>query len=149
MSNEIYVLNVYNTTTGEYEKVRVTKAVFNEYLNGEMQKNSRRFYRNEIQFSSLIGYHDDENGEEEWLAKLVDTENDPAEIVPEQMIIAQLYNFMTLLTPDEYELIYSLYFRKMSENSLALCKGVTQQAVCKKKNRILKKLENFFENQGC
>ena len=148
MSNEIYVLNVYNTTTGEYEKVRVTKAVFDEYMRStwNMKNNSRRFYKNEIQLSSLIGYHD---GEEEWLAKFADEENDPAEIVPEQMLISQLYNFMTLLTPDEYELIYSLYFRKMSENAFALRKGVTHQAVACKKKRILKKLEKFFENQPC
>ena len=148
MSNEIYVLNVYNTTTGEYEKVRVTKAVFDEYMRStwNMKNNSRRFYKNEIQFSGLIGYND---GEEEWLEKYSDEENNPEDIVIEKMLISQLYNFMTLLTPDEYELIYTLYFRKMSENAFALRNGVTQQAVCKKKNRILKKLENFFENQGC
>ena len=148
MSNEIYVLNVYNTTTGEYEKVRVTKAVFDEYMRSDwaIKNNTRRFYKNEIQLSSLIGYHD---GEEEWLAKFADEENDPAEIVPEQMLISQLYNFMMLLTPDEYELIYTLYFRKVSDYTYAHRTGVTHQAVCKKKNRILKKLENFFENQGC
>ena len=148
MSNEIYVLNVYNTTTGEYEKVRVTKAVFDEYMRStwNMKNNSRRFYKNEIQFSGLIGYND---GEEEWLEKYTDEENNPEDIVIEKMLISQLYNFMTLLTPDEYELIYTLYFRKVSENAFALRNGVTQQAVCKKKNRILKKLENFFENQGC
>lgn len=148
MSNEIYVLNVYNTTTGEYEKVRVTKAVFDEYMRStwNMKNNSRRFYKNEIQFSGLIGYND---GEEEWLEKYTDEENNPEDIVIEKVLISQLYNFMTLLTPDEYELIYTLYFRKMSENAFALRNGVTQQAVCKKKNRILKKLENFFENQGC
>ena len=148
MSNEIYVLNVYNTTTGEYEKVRVTKAVFDEYMRStwNMKNNSRRFYKNEIQFSGLIGYND---GEEEWLEKYSDEECNPEDIVIEKMLISQLYNFMTLLTPDEYELIYTLYFRKVSENSFALRNGVTQQAVCKKKNRILKKLENFFENQGC
>lgn len=148
MSNEIYVLNVYNTTTGEYEKVRVTKAVFDEYMRStwNMKNNSRRFYKNEIQFSGLIGYND---GEEEWLEKYTDEENNPEDIVIEKMLISQLYNFMTLLTPDEYEMIYSLYFRKMSENSFALRKGVTQQAVACKKKRILKKLENFFENQPC
>ncbi len=148
MSNEIYVLNVYNTTTGEYEKVRVTKAVFDEYMRStwNMKNNSRRFYKNEIQFSGLIGYND---GEEEWLEKYSDEENDPEDIVIEKMLISQLYNFMTLLTPDEYELIYALYFRKVSEKAFAMRNGVTQQAICKKKNRILKKLENFFENQGC
>ena len=148
MSNEIYVLNVYNTTTGEYEKVRVTKAVFDEYMRStwNMKNNSRRFYKNEIQFSGLIGYND---GEEEWLEKYSDEESNPEDIVIERMLISQLYNFMTLLTPDEYELIYTLYFRKVSENSFALRKGVTHQAVACKKKRILKKLENFFENQPC
>lgn len=148
MSNEIYVLNVYNTTTGEYEKVRVTKAVFDEYMRStwNMKNNSRRFYKNEIQFSGLIGYND---GEEEWLEKYSDEESNPEDIVIEKMLISQLYNFMTLLTPDEYELIYTLYFRKVSENAFALRKGVTQQAVACKKKRILKKLENFFENQPC
>ena len=148
MSNEIYVLNVYNTTTGEYEKVRVTKAVFDEYMRStwSMKNNSRRFYKNEIQFSGLIGYND---GEEEWLEKYSDEECNPEDIVIEKMLISQLYNFMTLLTPDEYELIYTLYFRKVSENAFALRKGVTQQAVACKKKRILKKLENFFENQPC
>lgn len=148
MSNEIYVLNVYNTTTGEYEKVRVTKAVFDEYMRStwNMKNNSRRFYKNEIQFSGLIGYND---GEEEWLEKYSDEESNPEDIVIEKMLISQLYNFMTLLTPDEYEMIYTLYFRKVNDYAYARRTGVTHQAVCKKKNRILKKLENFFENQGC
>ena len=32
MSDEIYVLTIYNTITGKYEKVCVTKAVYDEYL---------------------------------------------------------------------------------------------------------------------
>ena len=144
MSDEIYVLTIYNTITGKYEKVCVTKAVYDEYLHGEfnIKYANHRFYKNEIQFSSLIGYND---GKEEWLAKFVDNKNDPAEIIPEQMITTQLYNCMELLTPDEYELIYALYFCGLSEGAYARGKGVTQQAIFKKKTRILKKFKKFFE----
>lgn len=37
MSEKVYVLNVYNTMTGQYELIQVTKEVFQTYRQNEME----------------------------------------------------------------------------------------------------------------
>ena len=49
------------------------------------------------------------------------------------------------LTKEERDLIYALFFDEKTESEVAKSLGVSQQAIHKRKNRILKKLKNFFE----
>ena len=37
MSEKVYVLNVYNTMTGQYELIQVTKEVFSDLQANEME----------------------------------------------------------------------------------------------------------------
>ena len=59
MSNEDqkYYLTVFNTCTGVYETVEVTKEVYIGYKRSKwkIENNDRSFYKHEIQFSGLIG----------------------------------------------------------------------------------------------
>jgi transposase len=55
-----YILNIYNSCTGEYEDVPVSEAVYNEYKRSgwRMEKNDASYFDHEIQFSQLIGGDD-------------------------------------------------------------------------------------------
>ncbi len=53
---------------------------------------------------------------------------------------------MEMLTEQERLLIYSLFFKGISESQFAKNIGITKQAVNKQKYRILKKLKKILEN---
>ncbi|MEG0751067.1 MAG: sigma-70 family RNA polymerase sigma factor [Oscillospiraceae bacterium] len=50
------------------------------------------------------------------------------------------------LTENEQQLIVSLFFEEKTERDYAAELGISQPAVHKQKNKILKKLKSFFEN---
>ena len=58
--NQKYYLTVFNTCTGVYETVEVTKEVYIGYKRSKwkIENNDRSFYKHEIQFSGLIGGDD-------------------------------------------------------------------------------------------
>ena len=57
MSEKVYVLNVYNTMTGQYELIQVTKEVFQTYRRTKwnIEDSTERFFKHETQMSALIG----------------------------------------------------------------------------------------------
>ena len=61
MSEKAYILNIYNTMTGEFELVQVTKEVFQTYRRTKwhIEDSTERFYKHETQMSSLIGGEND------------------------------------------------------------------------------------------
>ena len=61
MSEKVYVLNVYNTMTGQYELIQVTKEVFQAYRRTKwnIEDSTERFFKHETQMSSLIGGEND------------------------------------------------------------------------------------------
>ena len=61
MSEKVYVLNVYNTMTGQYELIQVTKEVFQTYRRTKwnIEDSTERFFKHETQMSSLIGGEND------------------------------------------------------------------------------------------
>lgn len=61
MSEKAYILNIYNTMTGEFELVQVTKEVFQTYRRTKwhIEDSMERFYKHETQMSSLIGGEND------------------------------------------------------------------------------------------
>ena len=72
-----------------------------------------------------------------------------SDYVPERVEIAimmkKLSDCLLMLTDDELELIKAIFFDGLSEREYALRKGVYNNAVHKKKVRILKKLKNLME----
>ena len=56
----------------------------------------------------------------------------------------ELRRCIALLDEDEQALINALFHKDMTEQQYAEMLGVTQQAVHKRKNRILKKIKNFW-----
>jgi len=148
MTEKVYLLNVYNTCTGQYERIQVTKEVFNTYRQTQWQieHNDKRFFKNEIQMSSLIGA---ENNGYERFDEFTNYDNTPEDALMEEWVEQYLHNLLALLPPDDYALIYALYFQKLSEGEYGHRLGISQQAVNKRKKRILRKLHCNFETEGC
>ena len=76
MSEKVYVLNVYNTMTGQYELIQVTKEVFQAYRRTKwnIEDSTERFFKHETQMSSLIG---GENDGYERFHEFIDYDNTP------------------------------------------------------------------------
>ena len=76
MSEKAYILNIYNTMTGEFELVQVTKEVFQTYRRTKwhIEDSTERFYKHETQMSSLIG---GENDGYERFHEFIDYDNTP------------------------------------------------------------------------
>ena len=134
MSEKVYVLNVYNTMTGQYELIQVTKEVFQTYRRTKwnIEDSTERFFKHETQMSSLIG---GENEGYERFHEFIDYENNR--------------NVLDLLPPKDYELVYELYFKNRTERECAQRLGMSQQAVHERKKRILKKIKNNLDEEGC
>lgn len=148
MSEKTYILNVYNTMTGECELVQVTKEVFDTYrrTGWNAKYHTRRSSSRETRMSALIG---GENGGYECFHEFIDYENTPENTVIEEMVRQALQNILNLLPPKDYELIYDLYFRNLTEQECAQKLGISQQAINKRKKRILEKMKMNLEAAGC
>lgn len=64
-------------------------------------------------------------------------------------IFQSLRNVLDLLPPKDYELVYELYFKNCTERECAQRLGMSQQAVHERKKRILKKIKNNLDEEGC
>ena len=67
------------------------------------------------------------------------------DVVIRKLAVDKLHTALMQLTKEERDFISVLFFDEKTESDVAKCLGVSQQAVHKRKNRILKKLKNFFE----
>ena len=67
------------------------------------------------------------------------------DVVFRKLMADKLHTALMQLTKEERDLIYALFFDEKTESEVAKALGISQQAVHKRKNRILKKLKNFFE----
>ena len=148
MSEKAYVLNVYNTMTGQYELIQVTKEVFQTYRRTKwnIEDSTERFFKHETQMSSLIG---GENEGYERFHEFIDYDNTPENQAIEEMVFQSLRNVLDLLPPKDYELVYELYFKNRTERECAQRLGMSQQAVHERKKRILKKIKNNLDEEGC
>ena len=163
MSEKVYVLNVYNTMTGQYELIQVTKEVFQTYRRTKwnIEDSTERFFKHETQMSSLIG---GENEGYERFHEFIDYDNTPENQAIEEMVFQSLHNVLELLPPKDgmiaqkteelvgpYELheIYELYCKNHTERECAQRLGMSQQAVHERKKRILKKIKNNLDEEGC
>lgn len=74
------------------------------------------------------------------------TMEDITDLVANEIMAEKLRNCLLLLTEDERELIYGVYYSSLTERDLAERYGISQVAVHKQKHRILIKLKKLLEN---
>ena len=82
----------------------------------------------------------DDNAEQ-----FADQQESVEDIVFRRFSIERLYAALELLTEKERSLINALFFDEMTEREVARVLGISQPAVHKQKNKILKKLKVFLE----
>ena len=135
MSEQSYMLNIYNPATKQAETVFVPKEVYEEYRRGGwiIENSDRRFRRHETPFTDLRGNYEnfDEflSDDDELLAGLLSQE---------------LQNAIIQLDENERNLLLALFVHSKSERDVAVAQGVSQNAIHKKKRQIIKKLQKFM-----
>ena len=142
-----YILhNVYNTLTGEYEDVEVSKELYVTYkrTGWGIENNDASFYDHEIQLSGLIG---GENDNYENFREFIDDVNIPENIFITKLGMLEVQKTVNDLPAKEKDLIVAIYYERLTESEYAAKICVTQQYVSKAKKKILKKLKLFLKKR--
>lgn len=145
--SKTYAIITFNPATGIEETVPVTKEVYDEFRRGiwRIKKNNHKYFSNTFPMSSLIG--DDDDSEDEF-HEYADSNFNPEEIISTEFVLFKLREGIKGLSPMERRIVYYLFFEECSEKEVAEIFSVSQQAIHKRKIKIIKKLKNFLEN-GC
>lgn len=77
--------------------------------------------------------------------QFADNSDSVEEIALRNLRYEQLHNAISMLKPDEQALIEALYFNFLTQDDYAKQIGLSQQAVSKKRTKILKKLKIIIE----
>ena len=138
-------VRVYDTISKKVVEVEVSDEVRTHYNRTQwnIDDNNESFYKHEIQFSALIGGH--ENAFENFKEFIADY--DVEKKTNSKMFIERLYEILELLSESELELITMLYFENKTERECAKILCTSQQNVQKNKKLILYKLNKLLKNE--
>ncbi len=134
---------VYDTISKKIVEVEVSDEVCTNFKRTKwtIENNNSSFYDHEIQFSALIGGH--ENAFENF--KEFKNSFDVEEETDRKIFIEQLYSCLRLLSKSEHDLIIMLFFENKTERECAEFYGVSQKNINKKKTNILCKLNKLLK----
>ena len=118
------------------EKVPVSEEVYRAFKRPAWTEHKRRMVRakHELSFEVFVEGGFDIPADD----PLVE------EIVTDRLQLDMLMSALSSLTADERNLIDALFFKGKSEREVASESGISQQAVHKKKRRILEKLKHLL-----
>jgi len=136
--------------------VEVSYEVYSAYAKGDRKM---RYFEKDIKTERMIIGQDGKvekiiPSREDSLDRLMDDNakqfaNDRESVedtVLQHISLEALHKAIALLNKDERELITALFFEGQTERNMAKNLGISQPAVQKRKNKILKKLKLFLEN---
>jgi len=105
MPQENYILSVYNTISGKVEEIEVSEADYNEYRRGGwcIDRSNRRFREKETPFTDLKGGLD---GAYENFDEFRSEQDDPAQLVVNELLLEDLRQALACLTDAERELLH-------------------------------------------
>lgn len=139
--------------SGQY--IEVTDAVYDAYMKGDRKI---RYFENDLKTERVLMDTDGHirqiiPSREDSLDRLMDDNaeqfTDHHESVEDMVLrkisAEKLYQALAELSEKERELIVALFFEEKTERELAAVLGISQPAVHKQKNKILKKLKTFLE----
>lgn len=141
-----YEVEVFNTVTGKYEMVEVTKEVYEVYrrTTWNIEDNDASFYAHQTPISQLYGVEDDmETWErfDEFVAECELAVRDEIEMLAGEQERRALHKALRTLRKRDAELIKAIYFEGESEKQYGKRIGNCQQTVHRKKRRILRQLK--------
>ena len=135
--------------------VEVTDEVYRAYMQGDRKM---RYFENDLKTERFVLGKEGQvvqiiPSREDSLDRLVDENaqqfaaaaESVEDVVIRKLVVDKLHTALIQLTKEERDFICALFFDEKTESEVAKGLGVSQQAVHKRKNRILKKLKNFFE----
>ena len=138
------------------QTIEVTDTVYEAYMKGDRKM---RYFENDLKAERILL---DEDGQikqiilsrEDSLDRLMDDNaeqfSDRHESVEDMVLrkisVERLHTALSTLSEKERELIETLFFEEKTERDVASAMGISQPAVHKQKNKILKKLKLFLEN---
>jgi len=136
-------VSVYDTISKKIVEVEVSDEVSTHYnrTKWNIDDNNESFFKHEIQFSALIGGH--ENAFENFREFMPDY--DVEEETDLKIYAERLHNCLKLLSESERELIIMLFFENKTERECAKFYGVNQKNINKKKAKVLCKLNKLLE----
>ena len=136
-------VRVYDTISRKVVEVEVNDEVCTNFKRTKwtIENNNRSFYDHEIQFSALIGGH--ENAFENFREFV--TDYDIEEEADRKMFVERLYDCLDLLSESERELIIMLYFENKTERECAKKLCTSRQNIHKNKKQILCKLYKLLK----
>lgn len=139
--------------SGQY--IEVTDAVYDAYMKGDRKI---RYFENDLKTERVLMDTDGHikqiiPSREDSLDRLMDDNaeqfTDHHESVEDMVLrkisAEKLYQALAELSEKEREMIVALFFEEKTERELAAVLGISQPAVHKQKNKILKKLKTFLE----
>ena len=139
--------------SGQY--IEVTDAVYDAYMKGDRKI---RYFENDLKTERVLMDTDGHirqiiPSREDSLDRLMDDNaeqfTDHHESVDDMVLrkisAEKLYQALAELSEKERELIAALFFEEKTERELAAVFGISQPAVHKQKNKILKKLKTFLD----
>lgn len=139
--------------SGQY--IEVTDVVYDAYMKGDRKI---RYFENDLKTERVLMDTDGHikqiiPSREDSLDRLMDDNaeqfTDHHESVEDMVLrkisAEKLYQALTELSEKERELIVALFFEEKTERELAIVLGISQPAVHKQKNKILKKLKTFLK----
>lgn len=139
--------------SGQY--IEVTDAVYDAYMKGDRKI---RYFENDLKTERALMDTDGHikqiiPSREDSLDRLMDDNaeqfTDHHESVEDMVLrkisAEKLYQALAELSEKEREMIVALFFEEKTERELAAVLGISQPAVHKQKNKILKKLKTFLE----
>ena len=140
---EKYTVEVFNTLTNRYEEVEVNEETYLFYKRSQwlMDKKDERFSEHQKVFSDFGDGNADLDKTREFMeaseSLFAETED------KSNLIETEIRRVMETLDESERSLIEAVYFSKMSEKAYGEMMGVSQQAVHKRKTRILRKMREI------
>ena len=145
--SKTYAIITFNPATGAEETVPVTKEVYDEFRRGiwRIEKSDLKYITHTYPMSCLIG--DDDDSEDEF-HEYADTNFNLEEIISTEFVLSKLREGVKGLSPVERRIVYYLFFEECSEKEVAEIFSISQQAIHKRKIKILKKLKKFLKS-GC
>ena len=130
----------YYIKPNDGQVVPVTEEVYREYKRPQWREAKQKKVRQMQEFS--LEYMT-ENGMEHIYS---DNQKLVEEIAEDNLMLEMLMKALETLTDDECFLIKDIYFNHYSEQKISRNYNVSQQAIHKRKMKILKKLKKILDN---
>ena len=140
-----YKVNVFNTFTGEYEMVKVTKEVYEFYMHDQWntEKATSRFYDHHITATYLA------KGNEEFLERTNSFNEECMSAFREETRASDIHEMineaMKVLSTSDRNLIQAIYCDGYTEKEYAEKIGINQSNVHRRKKKILEVLRKELE----